>query len=62
MSNKPVPVERPAGQDIKLYRAFKYLIENGEQLSSEQLAQLHYESWHQAYVKANNIQMAIVPE
>lgn len=62
MSNKPVPVPRPEGQDIKLYRAFKHILDNGEYLSPEQLAQLHYECWHHAYVRSNNLKMALVEE
>lgn len=57
-----IVAKRGDDQDLKLYRAYKLVIENGHNLTDEQLTQMHYESWHNAYVRSNGIDKAYIPE
>lgn len=54
--------KRGEGQDIKLFRAYKLVIENGHLLTDDQLSQMHYEAWHHAYVRSNGITKAFIDE
>lgn len=54
--------KRGDDQDLKLYRAYKLVIENGHALTDDQLCQMHYEAWHHAYVRSNGVDKAIITE
>lgn len=56
MSKKPeVLKNKPDDQPVALWNSFKSVIKNMGKLTDEQLASIHYESWHAAYTRASGI-------
>lgn len=45
-------LKQPEGQDRNLFNNFKRTIRDIDKLTDEQIAKLHYESWHVAYMRA----------
>ena len=53
MSKKPAVMKnQPEGQPLALWNSFKRVIKDMGTLSDEQLAALHYEAWHAAYIRS----------
>lgn len=56
MSKKPdVLKTKPEGMPIALWNSFKRVIKDMDQLTNDQVAALHYESWHTAFTRAGGI-------
>lgn len=55
MSKPKVVKECPPGQPVATFNAFKKVIRYMGTLSDEQLAALHYEAWHAAYMRAHGV-------
>lgn len=53
MSKPKVLKEQPEGQPVATWNAFKRVVKYMETLTDEQIASLHYETWHEAYMRAN---------
>ncbi len=60
--SKATPVPRGEGQQLKTYNEYKRFLDIMSELTDDQLAQLHYEAWHHAYVRSNKIKASIVTE
>jgi hypothetical protein len=44
---------QPLGQDRNVFNLFKRVVRDISKLTDEQIAALHYESWHEAYVRSS---------
>lgn len=49
-------IKQPDGQDRNIFNNFKRVLKNINNLTDEQLAILHYESWHEASMRASGIE------
>jgi hypothetical protein len=57
MSKKPEVLRtQPDGQPTALWNAFKRVIKDMGTLTNEQIAALHYESWHAAFVRSEGVE------
>lgn len=59
---KPTPVPRGSDQPLKAYNDYKRFLNELEHLTDDQLAQLHYEAWHYAYLRSNKLNEDNTPE
>lgn len=48
-------MDKPAGQDRKTFNAFKAAVKLLPELTPDQLASLHYETWHEAYTRSAGV-------
>lgn len=56
MSNKPdVLKKKPDDMPLALWNSFKRVIKDMNQLTNEQIAALHYESWHTAFTRSGGM-------
>lgn len=53
MSKPKVLKDKPDNQATSTWNAFKRVVKYMNTLTDEQIASLHYETWHEAYVRAN---------
>lgn len=53
MSKPKVLKDKPDNQATATWNAFKRVVKYMNTLTDEQIASLHYETWHEAYVRAN---------
>lgn len=56
MSKKPDVLKvKPDDMPLALWNSFKRVIKDMGKLTNEQIAALHYESWHTAFTRAGGI-------
>lgn len=56
MSKKPDVLKvKPDDMPLALWNSFKRVIKDMAKLTNEQIAALHYESWHAAYTRSGGI-------
>lgn len=48
-------IDKPDGQELKTYNIYKELVSNLHLLTDEQIASIHFESWHEAYNRAASV-------
>lgn len=56
MSKKPEVLRtKPDNMPVALWNSFKSIVKNMDKLTNEQIAALHYESWHVAYTRSGGV-------
>lgn len=57
MSKKPAVMKnKPDDQPVALWNSFKRVIKDMGNLTNEQIAAIHYESWHAAFVRSEGVE------